>query len=119
MARTRTAEEAKATQAAALADWEAGNVNKEFSEKQWERNVSDKDVERTLKGKSVLICRFTWQELPRFGFWHPQVKVVIIWQPAESGLGSELKSCIVPKKNGPEYLQRQSDFEPVRWEDGD
>ncbi len=113
------ADEAKAIQAAVLADWEAGNVVKEFSEKQWERRVSDRDIERTLKSKSTLICRYTWEGWPRFGFWHPQVKVVIVWQPPEGGLRSELKSCIVPRKNGTEYLQRQSDFEPVRWKEGD
>lgn len=68
MTRRWTAAEAKAIQAAALADWEAGNVNKEFAEKQGERSVSDKDVERTLKSNSALICRYTDYGQPRYGF---------------------------------------------------
>jgi hypothetical protein len=119
MTRQWAAEEAATVQAGALVDWEEGNVNKEFSEKQWERGVSNRDVERTLKSKSTLICRYTHHGQPRFGFWHPQVKVVIVWQPPESGLRRELKSCIIPKRNGTEYLRRQRDFKPVRWKEGD
>ncbi len=79
MRRTWTEGEAKRIQAAALADWAAGNVNKEFTEKQGERGVSDKDVERTLKSKSPLICRYTDYGQPRYGFWHPEVRVFIGW----------------------------------------
>jgi hypothetical protein len=116
MRRAWTADEAKAIQAAARADWETGNVNKEFTEKQGERGVSDKDVERTLKSNSTLICRYTHHGQPRFGFWHPQVRTWIAWQPAEAGLPSELKSCITDIKDGFAYGRRRDDFELVRRE---
>lgn len=116
MTRRWTAEEAKAIQAAARADWEAGNVNKEFTEKQRERGVSDKDMERTLKSNSTLICRYTHHGQPRFGFWHPEVRMWIAWQPAEAGLQSELKSCITDIKDGFAYGRRRDDFELVRRE---
>ena len=77
MARKWTGDEAKAIQAVALADWEAGNVVKEFSEKQGERDVSNRDIERTLKSKSTLICQYTHHAQPRFGFWHPEVRIFI------------------------------------------
>ncbi len=115
MTRRWTVEEAKAIQAAALADWEAGNVNKEFTEKQWERGVSDSAVERVLKSNSTLIARFYHTGQPRYGFWHPPSEVLIIWQPVEEGFQSELKSCL-PHEGGNEYLQRQTGFQPVRWE---
>ena len=108
------ADEAKAIQAAVLADWEAGNVVKEFSEKQWERRVSDRDIERTLTSKSTLICRYTDYGQPRYGLWHPHVQVFIGWQPSEAGFRSELKTCI-PYEDGQGYMKRQDDFEPVRW----
>ncbi len=114
MARQWTAEEAAVVQAAALADWEAGNVVKEFSEKQLGRGVSNRDMERTLKSKSTLICQYTHHAQPRFGVWHSHVKVWIAWQPAEEGLRSELKSCIPDIKNGLTYGQRRDDFELVR-----
>lgn len=112
MARQWTAEEVAAIQAAALADWEAGNVVKEFSEKQWERGVSDRDIERTLKSKSTLICRYTDYGQPRYGFWHPEVRVFIGWQPAEARFRSEVKTCI-RQDDGRAYMQRQTDFEAV------
>ena len=73
MARQWTAEEAAAIQGAALTDWDAGKVGKEFSAKQLERSVSDMDIYRTLRSKSTLICRYTDYGQPRYGFWHPQV----------------------------------------------
>ncbi len=112
MAQHRTSEEA--VQAAALADWEGGNVVKEFSEKQRERRVSDRDIERTLKSKSALICRYSHHGQPRFGFWHPQVRMWIAWQPAEEGLQSELKSCIHDIKDGLAYGQHRDNFKLIR-----
>ena len=111
-----TKDKIAAIQAAVLADWEAGNVVKEFSEKQWERSVSNRDIERTLKSKSTLICRYTHHGQPRFGFWHPQVRMWIAWQPAEEGLRSELKSCIPDIKDGLAYGRRRDDFKLVRRE---
>jgi len=67
-----------------------------------------------LKSNSTLIARFYHTGQPRYGFWHPQSELLVIWQPAEEGFQSELKSCL-PHKFGDEYLQRQTDFQPVRW----
>lgn len=113
-----TAEEARQIQEAAHADWNAGNVVKEFSEKQLERSVSDMDIYQTLRSKSTLICRYTHHSQPRFGFWHPRVKMWIAWQPAEEGLRSELKSCISNIRDGLAYGQRRDDFELVRMAKG-
>ena len=114
MARRWTAEEAAVIQMAALADWNAGKVGKEFSEKQLGRNVFDIDIERTLRGQSTLICHYTDYGQPRYGFWHPQVRVFIAWQSPEEGFRSQLKTCI-RYEDGRGYMQRQDDFEPVRW----
>ena len=97
-----TKEEASEIQAEALADWE-------------ERNVPDSAVERVLKSKSTLIAWFYHVGQPRYGFWHSQSQVIVIWQPEEEGFESELKSCF-PHEVGNEYFGRQTGFQPVRWE---
>jgi len=114
VARRWTADETKQIQAAARADWEAGNVRRDFYAKQVERNISDSEIERTLKSKSTLICRYTDYGQPRYGFWHPHVRVVIAWLPAEEGFTSQLKSCF-RRTDGDNYLSELEDFEPVRW----
>jgi hypothetical protein len=114
MVRQWTAEEIAAVQATALADWDAGKVGKEFSEKQLERGISDSVIDRVLRSKSTLIARFYHSGQPRYGFWHPQSQVVVIWRPAEEGFFSELKSCF-PHQAGDEYFQRHLWFQPVRW----
>lgn len=114
MARRRTAEEARQIQEAALADWEAGNVAKEFSEKQLERGIPNSAIDRVLRSKSTLIARFYHSGQPRYGFWHPQRRALVIWQPAEEDFFSELKSCF-SHQAGDEYLIRQTGFQPVRW----
>jgi len=113
MAQQWTAAEARQIQEAAYADWDAGKVGKEFSEKQLERGISNSAVERVLRSNSTLIARFYHSGQPRYGFWHPQGQVIVIWQPAEEGFESELKSCF-PHKAGDGYFQRQTGFQPVR-----
>jgi hypothetical protein len=112
--RIQTDEDSAAIQVAVLADWEAGNVHRDFYAKQVERNIADLEIERTLRSKSMWICRYSDFGQARLGFWHPQVRVVMVWRPAEAGFRSKMKSCF-RRNNGDDYLEGQDDFEPVRW----
>jgi hypothetical protein len=103
----RTAEDqARAAQVAALADFQAGRVAKEFTAKCLERRLFDKEIERVLKSRSSGVWRYTHLGQPRYGLWHPHTKVFIAWQPHEEGFRSELKTCF-RESDGLRYMERQ------------
>jgi hypothetical protein len=88
---------AEKAQAAALADFLAGKVGKEFTAKLLERGISDRDVERVLKSHSSGVCQYVHEGQPRYGFYHPDSGVFVSWQPAEGGFTSEIKTAMRPR----------------------
>lgn len=114
MSRQWTASEITAIVKAATADWQAGRVNRDFALKQKERNISDAEIEQTLQSRATLICRYRYRGKLRCGFWHPRVKILLAWRPAEEGLSSQFETCF-HREDGQKYMEDLDAFEPVRW----
>jgi len=114
MGRRWTASEIAAIIKAAWVDWQTGRVNRDFAVKQKERNVSDADIEQTLKSRATLICWYRYRGQPRYGFWHPRVKIFLAWRSAEEGLSSQFETCF-RREDGQRYMEGLDAFERVRW----
>jgi hypothetical protein len=106
-------ERARAVQAAALADFQAGKIANEFYAKEAERPFTDADVERVLKSRSSGVWRYVYDDEPRYGFWHPDTTWFVAWRPNEEGYESELKTCF-DVLDGARYVQNRSDVKCLR-----
>jgi len=101
-------QEATEAQAAALVDFLAGQLGKEFTEKAADRGIADRDVERVLRSRSSGVWRYRHYGQPRYGFWHPQTQYFVAWRPAAEGWSSEVKSCFY-EEDADRYLADQDE----------
>ena len=94
MAESGPDQEAHAVQLAALTDWLAGRLANEYYDKVPERRIADSAVQRVLQSRASGVWRYRHdQEQPRYGFWHPESEILVVWQPAEENLHSQIKTC--------------------------
>ncbi|NCO41592.1 MAG: hypothetical protein COZ06_28425 [Armatimonadetes bacterium CG_4_10_14_3_um_filter_66_18] len=107
MAESGLDQEAHAAQAAALADWLAGRIANEYYDKVPERQISDTAVQRVLQSKVSGVGRYRHtRDQPRYEFWHPESEILVVWQPAEQTLHSQIKTCFRRARIEP-YMLRQ------------